>query len=103
MSHQRAISLPFTLVGDCQALPLLLALTTVISRLDAEALYFPRSFLQEFNFPFRPKFVTELLEKEEALYGPHKPVTAEPRPGRNDPCHCGTGKKYKKCCSQIEA
>ncbi len=18
--------------------------------------------------------------------------------GRNDPCHCGTGKKYKKCC-----
>ena len=20
------------------------------------------------------------------------------RPGRNDPCHCGSGKKYKKCC-----
>jgi uncharacterized protein len=19
-------------------------------------------------------------------------------PGRNDPCHCGSGKKYKKCC-----
>ena len=19
--------------------------------------------------------------------------------GRNDPCHCGSGKKYKKCCS----
>lgn len=19
------------------------------------------------------------------------------RPGRNDPCHCGSGKKYKKC------
>jgi len=18
-------------------------------------------------------------------------------PGRNDPCHCGSGKKYKKC------
>lgn len=18
--------------------------------------------------------------------------------GRNDPCHCGSGKKYKKCC-----
>jgi uncharacterized protein YecA (UPF0149 family) len=20
------------------------------------------------------------------------------RPGRNDPCPCGSGKKYKKCC-----
>lgn len=19
-------------------------------------------------------------------------------PGRNDPCHCGSGKKYKQCC-----
>ena len=23
---------------------------------------------------------------------------AEPKVGRNDPCHCGSGKKYKKCC-----
>jgi SEC-C motif-containing protein len=22
---------------------------------------------------------------------------AEPKPGRNDPCPCGSGKKYKKC------
>ncbi len=21
-----------------------------------------------------------------------------PRPGRNEPCPCGSGKKYKKCC-----
>ena len=20
------------------------------------------------------------------------------RPGRNEPCHCGSGKKYKHCC-----
>jgi hypothetical protein len=20
------------------------------------------------------------------------------RPGRNDPCHCGSGNKYKRCC-----
>jgi uncharacterized protein len=25
---------------------------------------------------------------------------AEPRVGRNDPCPCGSGKKYKKCCLQ---
>jgi uncharacterized protein len=23
---------------------------------------------------------------------------AQPRPGRNDPCPCGSGKKFKKCC-----
>lgn len=22
------------------------------------------------------------------------------KPGRNDPCHCGSGKKYKKCCGR---
>lgn len=28
-----------------------------------------------------------------------KPVLrAEPKIGRNDPCKCGSGKKYKKCC-----
>ena len=25
------------------------------------------------------------------------PVTASNEPGRNDPCPCGSGKKYKKC------
>lgn len=23
---------------------------------------------------------------------------SNPLPGRNDPCHCGSGKKYKHCC-----
>ncbi|MBD3174286.1 MAG: DEAD/DEAH box helicase [Armatimonadia bacterium] len=27
-----------------------------------------------------------------------KPVVKGDRPGRNDPCPCGSGKKYKKCC-----
>ncbi|HSL72533.1 MAG TPA: SEC-C metal-binding domain-containing protein, partial [Longimicrobiales bacterium] len=26
-----------------------------------------------------------------------KPVSTEPKVGRNDPCPCGSGKKYKKC------
>jgi len=25
-------------------------------------------------------------------------VREEPKVGRNDPCPCGSGKKYKKCC-----
>lgn len=27
-----------------------------------------------------------------------KTVRKEKEPGRNDPCPCGSGKKYKKCC-----
>lgn len=36
-------------------------------------------------------------EEEEWLSTlPQLPRT--PKIGRNDPCHCGSGKKYKKCC-----
>ena len=28
----------------------------------------------------------------------NQPARAKPRVGRNDPCPCGSGKKYKKCC-----
>ena len=33
-------------------------------------------------------------------YGTLSPMTApaHPRPGRNEPCHCGSGRKYKHCC-----
>jgi len=31
------------------------------------------------------------LKKEEYYH-------ADPKTGRNDPCPCGSGKKYKKCC-----
>lgn len=29
-----------------------------------------------------------------------KPVTVEKKVGRNDPCPCGSGKKYKQCCGK---
>jgi preprotein translocase subunit SecA len=35
---------------------------------------------------------------EAAERGTRKPVRhTEPKVGRNDPCPCGSGKKYKKC------
>jgi hypothetical protein len=37
----------------------------------------------------------DLLDNEDAL---HPFVEDEPKIGRNDPCPCGSGKKYKKCC-----
>jgi uncharacterized protein YchJ len=41
-----------------------------------------------------------LTEEEQMLQNtkPVDPIEANPEPGRNDPCPCGSGKKYKKCC-----
>ena len=33
-------------------------------------------------------------------YNYEAPVIAEKKPGRNDICPCGSGKKYKKCCGK---
>lgn len=34
------------------------------------------------------------------LIGEQPTVREEPKIGRNDPCPCGSGKKYKKCCGK---
>lgn len=40
----------------------------------------------------------EKLERERLASLPKQPYRREePRVGRNDPCPCGSGKKYKKC------
>lgn len=40
-------------------------------------------------------------EKRKELYWQQKKsgtIVKDKEPGRNDPCPCGSGKKYKKCC-----
>ncbi len=42
-------------------------------------------------------------EKERLASMPKEPFKRdEPRVGRNDPCPCGSGKKYKKCHYLLE-
>ncbi|MDE6000961.1 MAG: SEC-C domain-containing protein, partial [Clostridia bacterium] len=33
--------------------------------------------------------------------GKMQPKVAAKKVGRNDPCPCGSGKKYKNCCGKI--
>jgi hypothetical protein len=42
--------------------------------------------------------VTSLRAEFEAYRARVTPVKAATKPGRNDPCPCGSGKKYKRCC-----
>jgi len=44
--------------------------------------------------PDKPEDITSL----EILLNPIKTKIAEKKVGRNEPCPCGSGKKYKKCC-----
>ena len=49
-----------------------------------------------------PDQTEDLTDLERALHPP-EPVRAVVRPGRNDPCPCGSGQKTKKCCPQLAA
>jgi SWIM/SEC-C metal-binding protein len=46
--------------------------------------------------PDKPEDITDL----EILLNPQKSKIAEKKVGRNEPCPCGSGKKYKKCCGK---
>jgi SWIM/SEC-C metal-binding protein len=45
--------------------------------------------------PEEPEDITDI---ERAL-NPPAPALAPSKPGRNDPCACGSGVKFKKCCA----
>ncbi len=38
-----------------------------------------------------------------ATMSPNRPIVKGPKVGRNDPCPCGSGKKYKKCCGRDDS
>lgn len=40
------------------------------------------------------------LSRMEPANRSEMPFNAGPRPGRNDPCSCGSGRKYKQCCGR---
>jgi preprotein translocase subunit SecA len=42
----------------------------------------------------------QTVENKYREEGPQRPVRRENKVGRNDPCPCGSGKKYKKCCGK---
>ena len=58
---------------------------------------------EEMPEDFRHKDVTQDLrysgtEEDQDLFKKKEPYRAKKKPGRNDPCPCGSGKKYKQCC-----
>lgn len=44
--------------------------------------------------PSQPENLSDL----EKILNEPPPESPQPKIGRNEPCPCGSGKKYKKCC-----
>ncbi len=43
---------------------------------------------------------SDVVSEAAAALEKAKPVRTGPKVGRNDPCPCGSGKKYKHCCGR---
>ena len=63
-----------------------------------------RMYMARINVPQERKQVAEAketnFEQAKAAGGPAGPKRVEKKVGRNDPCPCGSGKKYKQCCGK---
>ena len=78
--------------------------TVVKIQIDPEKLYYNMVAAKAdwlYNLPMWDQILTEERRKE--LYKQQKASGTIRKPrkiGRNDPCPCGSGKKYKKCCGK---
>ncbi len=49
---------------------------------------------------YAPQELRQLKNPDSNVVLLHKPTARQNQTGRNEPCPCGSGKKYKKCCAQ---
>lgn len=93
-------SMSTTVVDDIDAQYYLAQVAPMLGCLDLEDFYWPEEVVDAIETPdlgdqVRPYFEnlrTALTRTE------NQPVRAAERPGRNEPCSCGSGAKFKRCC-----
>ncbi len=67
------------------------------ARASAEDFYHPRDLVRAWRGAWLPEETLERVRRFARAEQKPKPVRAERTPGRNDPCSCGSGRKWKKC------
>jgi len=67
-----------------------------LARAAPEDLYLPAGLLRELRRPWTEAMTDMLLDRFDDKPRPQAVRAGEP--GRNDPCPCGSGRKFKKCC-----
>lgn len=71
-----------------------------VARAEPQDLYFPNAVLAQITRPWRPEDSREVLAAQAAGLPPRVPIRVTAPPGRNEPCPCGSGQKYKRCCGR---
>ncbi|BEP28210.1 SEC-C metal-binding domain-containing protein [Helicovermis profundi] len=76
--------------------------TSIDAEIDYDKLYYNMHEAKAdwlYNLPAWDDIFTKEKRKEiKKAYNATKTVVKGEKIGRNDPCPCGSGKKYKKCC-----
>jgi hypothetical protein len=83
-------------ITDARLQHVMIIALPLAARADAENFYFPREVVRAWFGQWTPEESLERL-KRFAEKKKEPTVNTQPKPGRNDPCFCGSGKKYKKC------
>lgn len=93
------LAIPNGLHGDLDIPRTLYEYLPWLVSVEAKAFYLPESSVTWMRIPWNRRDGELLLEArlEGGVYRP-QPIVAPPKVGRNEPCPCGSGKKYKRCC-----
>jgi hypothetical protein len=75
------------------------SLPWVAGRASAEELYYPQDMARALRIPWTPDLIEQVYVRHRGA-GREPVVRQAPRVGRNDPCTCGSGKKFKRCCGK---
>ncbi|WP_286365480.1 SEC-C metal-binding domain-containing protein [Rossellomorea vietnamensis] len=65
---------------------------------DLEHSFYANLVMNEIEHPDLQEIKSNLIAQEKRIEEAVAPIVREEKVGRNDPCPCGSGKKYKKCC-----
>jgi SWIM/SEC-C metal-binding protein len=77
--------------------PLVLVVTSEERKQEVESLVAESKLYAEISIDSSDDAVESIAELT-LLLNKEGTVRLEKTPSRNDPCSCGSGKKYKKCC-----
>ncbi len=85
-------------IRDPQAPDLLAVLVPWFAVREPEMMYQREAVARRLQIPWDVAASEMLITHYRRLWASDVPVSVAPTPGRNEPCSCGSGKKFKKCC-----
>ncbi|MCL1088345.1 SEC-C domain-containing protein [Shewanella profunda] len=80
-----------------EAFPLQLIVADEARKLEVAAIVAEHQLFA--NIEINAEVAEDIIELEGLLNKP-KTTTFEKKPNRNEPCACGSGQKFKKCCGK---